>query len=415
MRIFTSIKHSLHNQEYGGDLWSRNFYPALHQLGHEIIESQTDLLAASRFMHVANHFTNEEEEVRAVITQKIIDEVIHHHQQQPIDLFLSYFYNSHFHPGGFEKLHKLGILTVNFYCNSIYQLELVSQIASKVNISWHTEKYASQKYKDIGANPIWVQLGANPELYHPIPDIKRQHKACFVGQRYADRDRFIAALLTQDLPVDIYGSGWISNPVNNKHSLLLTQSHSQENTQALRNNYLGRLNPSIGSLAAYRQVVIDNLQNKGILKGFWRTLQQFYYRRNTKKLRPIIAPAYKGYASSLSETFAAYEVVLNFSNVWADGHSGSQLIPHVRMRDFEAPMSCSCYLTGYTDEIADFYKIGQEIDTYTSANELADKLKFYLSHPYIANSLREQGYKRAINEHTWVNRFQKLFQILNLS
>jgi len=32
------------------------------------------------------------------------------------------------------------------YCNSIYQFELVSQIAAKVNFSWHAEKLARESY-----------------------------------------------------------------------------------------------------------------------------------------------------------------------------------------------------------------------------------------------------------------------------
>jgi hypothetical protein len=51
-------------------LWSSNFYPALKQLGHQIIESQIDLLPASRFMQIAQDFTPEEKEVRSRLTEK---------------------------------------------------------------------------------------------------------------------------------------------------------------------------------------------------------------------------------------------------------------------------------------------------------------------------------------------------------
>ena len=57
MRIFTAVRHSIDPEFYYGGLWSGNFYSALEQLGHEIIESQVDLLPASRFMHIAGDFT----------------------------------------------------------------------------------------------------------------------------------------------------------------------------------------------------------------------------------------------------------------------------------------------------------------------------------------------------------------------
>src|SRR5438132_1198229 len=121
MRIFTAVRHSIDPEFYYGGLWSGNFYSALEQLGHEIVESQVDLLPASRFMHIAGDFTTQEAEARARITERIIEEVKLAHSDQPIDIFLSYFYNAHFDPAGIDEIHRLGIPTVNFYCNSIYQ------------------------------------------------------------------------------------------------------------------------------------------------------------------------------------------------------------------------------------------------------------------------------------------------------
>src|SRR6267378_1672093 len=104
MRIFCAVRHANDPGHYYGGLWSGNFYPALRQLGHEVVESQTDLLPASRFMHVASNFTAQELEVRTRATEQILDEVRNAHKQDSIDLFLSYFYNAHFDPAGFDEL-----------------------------------------------------------------------------------------------------------------------------------------------------------------------------------------------------------------------------------------------------------------------------------------------------------------------
>jgi len=387
-------------------LWSSNFHPALQQLGHEIIESQVDLLPASRFMQIPNNFTSQEQEVRAQITQKIVNEVRQAHQQQPIDLFLSYFYNSHFDPDGFDDIHRLGVPTVNFYCNSIYQFELVAAIAAKVNISWHTEKEARSRYLTVGANPIWVQMGADPAIYHPVSGVTRQTKACFVGQRYADRDRLLAQLIHHDIPVHIYGKGWKYEP---------PQDISITTTEQEEGDYLGRRSPRPSSLESYGHAALNNFKSEGIVSGVLRTFNQFLYQRQTHQLMPQFVSSACGFAHDICPTFANYEVILNFSNVWADGRPGSKLIPHVRLRDFEAPMCRTCYLTGYTNEIADFYELGKEIDTYRCPDELIDKTKFYLAHPSEAEKLREAGYQRALHDHTWVHRFETLFSKLGLT
>src|SRR2546421_5652578 len=151
MRIFTAVRHSRAPSLYYGGLWSGNFYPALQGLGHEIVESQVDLLPASRIMAVASAFTEPERQKRAGLTEQIVEEVSRAHKQKPLDLFLSYFYNAHFDPAGFDEIHRLGIPTVNFYCNSIYQFELVSEVAARVAFAWHAERDAHSLYKAVGA------------------------------------------------------------------------------------------------------------------------------------------------------------------------------------------------------------------------------------------------------------------------
>src|ERR1700719_3798221 len=183
MRIFCAVRHSTDPKQYYGGLWSGNFYPALRQLGHEIVESQTDLLPASRFMHIPQGFMKEELAVRSETTEQILDEIRAVHKAKPIGLFLSYFYNSHFDPSGFDELRWLGIPSVNFYCNSIYQFPFVASVAAKVDFSWHPEKHARDLYLNVGARPVWVQMAADPALYRPVDDGARERITCFVGQR----------------------------------------------------------------------------------------------------------------------------------------------------------------------------------------------------------------------------------------
>lgn len=402
MRIFTAVRHSSKPQLYYGNLWSENFYPALRELGHEIIESQTDLLPASHFMSIAGGFTREELNLRAEITERILHEVRVAQREGPIHLFLSYFYNSHFDPEGFSELRRLGIPSINFFCNSIYQFSLVVNVAAQVDYSWHAERDARSSYLAVGANPVWVQMGADPKAYQPVSNVVRQRKACFVGQRYADRDRLAAKLIRAGVPLDLYGVGWGTCEAESGKKDIQPSTH------------LGRLNHPAGSVGSYLQMTMSVLREEGAARGLVRLQKQWAHRLESRRITPLLHASAKGRASSLPEVLAGYEVALNFSNVWADGRPGSELIPHVRLRDFEAPMSRACYLTGYTDEISEFYEIGREIDTYKSPEELVDKTKYYLANAGAAEQLREAGYNRARRDHTWTRRFQQLFESVNL-
>jgi spore maturation protein CgeB len=401
-RIFCAVRHSIDPRYYYGALWSANFYPALEQLGHEIVESQVDLLPTSRFMHIPNDFTPAEMQMRADTTGQLLDEVTKEHKARGIDVFLSYFYNSHFDPAGFDELRRLGIPSINFFCNSVYQFELVRAVAAKADFAWHAERDARSRYLAVGANPIWVQMAADPTVYHPVKTEVRKRAACFVGQRYADRDRWIAGLIRNGLPVEVYGPGWKEVPAK---------------TNGRAHEYLGRVQSPPGSQASYFRAVKEEFRISGIWKAAVRLVEQWRYRRETHKLSMLFIPHAKGPIrfEDISRIFAQYDVCLNFSNVWADGRPGSDLTPHVRLRDFEAPMCRTCYLTGENNEIHEFYEVGKEIDTYSNKDELVNKTRFYLRTPAAAEKLREAGYRRALSEHTWAHRFRELFRKTQLS
>src|SRR4051812_35998764 len=128
-------------------------------------------------MDVSCDFTPQELQTRARITEQVLEEVRTEHRKGGIDLFLSYFYNAHFEPAGFDELRKLGIPSVNFYCNSLYQFELVKEIAAAADFGWHAERDARPLYLAVGARPVWIQMGADPSIYRPIPGIARKGSA----------------------------------------------------------------------------------------------------------------------------------------------------------------------------------------------------------------------------------------------
>lgn len=403
MRIFTAVRHSIDPKRFYGGLWSANFYPALRALGHEIVESQTDLLPLSRFMDVTGGFTPQEIDARARITEQILREVEEAHAQGPIDVFLSYFYNAHFDPAGFDRLRSLGIPSINFYCNSIHQFANVAAIAAKADVSWHAERDARESYLAAGANPVWVQMAADPGVYHPL-GADKQPVACFVGQNYADRAEWVAALITAGVPVEIYGGGWGGDGA------------AAASDPFPEREYLGRPQPVPGSAGGYAKVIRDTMAREGIIDGVQTIAGRFAHRRAQRAHLALLGDRAHGPIPfrQLLEVFDRSAVCLNFSNVLAGG-PGAQLIPHVRLRDFEAPMCRTCYLTGHTDEITEFYDVGREIDTYRTPDELIEKARFYLGNPAAAEKMRDAGYRRAVEHHTWTHRFAELFAKTHLA
>ena len=159
----------------------------------------------------------------------------------------------------------------------------------------------------------------------------------------------MAALVKAGVPIVIYGSGWGASR---------EASTGGNSVRAKSTKYLGRQLSTPGSLHSYFNLIRDNIRSLGFSGGISRSVWQFQYRRESRRLGPLFSPFAKGAIPfhRYLEVFSSHEVILNFSNVWGDGRPGSKLVPHVRLRDFEAPMCRTCYLTGYTDEIVEFYQ-----------------------------------------------------------
>lgn len=81
-------------------------------------------------------------------------------------------------------------------------------------------------------------------------------------------------------------------------------------------------------------------------------------------------------------------------------------------RDFEVPMSGGLYLTEHHAELIPFYDVGYEIVTYTGFDNLLEKIRWLLSDPDQAEIIRRTGRARALREHTWEMRFDRVFRII---
>ena len=80
----------------------------------------------------------------------------------------------------------------------------------------------------------------------------------------------------------------------------------------------------------------------------------------------------------------------------------------INLRIFETLAARSFLLTDYTCELAELFKVGQEIETYSSAEELEDKVKYYLQHDDQRIKIAQKGYEKFLESYTWKSRLTEL-------
>ena len=84
----------------------------------------------------------------------------------------------------------------------------------------------------------------------------------------------------------------------------------------------------------------------------------------------------------------------------------------LKLRDFDAPMSGSCYLTHDNPDLHLLYDVGREIVTYKTVDECIAKAKHLLTYKNEREAIARAGRARAERQHTWDNRFAEFFRIL---
>jgi spore maturation protein CgeB len=86
----------------------------------------------------------------------------------------------------------------------------------------------------------------------------------------------------------------------------------------------------------------------------------------------------------------------------------------LKMRDFDAPMSGSFYLTHDNPDLRLLYGVGKELETYGSTEECIEKVLYYLAHDQERERIAAAGLAAAARKHTWDHRFAQLMDALGL-
>ncbi len=276
----------------------------------------------------------------------------------------------------------------NFSCNNTHQFHLVEKISPRFDFNLHAEKSAAEKFKNIGARPVWFQMAANPVYYHPL-DIPRDYPLTFTGSNYARRARYIYYLLQHGMAVDCFGPNWLAA---NRLKKIKWQ--------------VKRTGHRLAALAAFSAEHRHSFALKVEEFNFQQNLRKLYH----KNLHPPVAE------DELVRLFNRSEINLGFLEVFEQDNKISTVVQqHLHLREFEIPMSGGLYITNYSDELAEHYEPDKEVLVFRSEPELLDKVRYFLNHESEAGHVRQAGLRRALRCHTCQKRFSDLFHQLHLN
>lgn len=393
MRIFY-VSDTTPNASLKSNLWRSNLYLPLIGLCHDVVEFRYDF--GKTFQNLNSAYPEQErfiKENRPKLTLELLNQVKKAHAERPIDLFFSYFYDACVLPEAIDEIRGMGIKAVNWYCNGSYQLHLVREISPHYDWCLVPEKFRINDYIAMGANPIYCQEAANPDVYKPF-NLPLEFDVTFVGQAYGERPAYIGHLLDKGIDVRVWGYGWHNHAASGMRGYMQRAGHfarrlTTRDGWRSAGRRAGKLIRGDGDADGVAQVAPRRLMPASVLGGILSDVEMI-------------------------KMFSRSKINLGFSSC-GETHLGGERILQVRLRDFEVPMSGGFYMVEYMEELEEFFDIGREIVCYENREDLADKIKYYLAHDGEREEIRLAGYRRCLGDHTWHKRFAAAFKEMGLA
>lgn len=118
--------------------------------------------------------------------------------------------------------------------------------------------------------------------------------------------------------------------------------------------------------------------------------------------------------SENKEIYNSTKIVLNLPRsheAHEDNHNSLQIPAYSpNRRTFEISACATLQFTDAREDLSRFYTPGIEIETFTSASELMDKIEYYLTHEDKRRDIALRGFERTWKEHSYHHRIHTLLE-----
>lgn len=305
-----------------------------------------------------------------------------------IDLFLACDDSNIIYKETVENIKKLGIPTCLICWDNLELPYKQKKIAPSFDIVWITSKETQYLFEKWGCkNIIFQTYAANP--YRLVPHWDKEILTVgFIGTPYGSRANKLNDLLHAGIYCNVYSDSLFEKGYNT--SLGTVKKFSPIDILIKANRYM--------KFPIGRKVLFSTIKNK-FLKKAELDINSKFLRKDHSVSEENMIQLYSNFALSLNITELR------------DTYICKSPIHKIHLRTFEIPMSGGLEFASYTDELASYFEEDKEIVLYRTKEEMIDKAKFYLNpkNSKDIQKMKNAAHIRAVNEHTWSNRFNKIF------
>ncbi|MFH1998118.1 MAG: glycosyltransferase [Planctomycetota bacterium] len=156
-----------------------------------------------------------------------------------------------------------------------------------------------------------------------------------------------------------------------------------------------------------RAKMIDRVLAEGLRAKWWGPR----ISRKLKNWPLILSRAGRAYGGRMLAN-ADFAKAVNCADIFLARDVHPEVDGSVSNRLYWACGSGAFYLTHYSEGIEEIMVPGKEIETFTTLDEMAEKIRFYLDHPKARQQIARAGQKRVLKQYTFRHRFEEMFHRL---
>lgn len=309
------------------------------------------------------------------------DELIKHIRCKKIkpDLFLTCVSSEYLYNDTILRIRNESIPTLLICFDNLHAPYMHKKNAALFDLVWLTSKETEYLFKSWGCKTIFMPYASNPNQFYPI---KGQEIASlgFVGTLYGVRSEKIKIFADNMIDCNIYSS-------------------SKVNSQNQYNNNTINILFQLATFPIGRKII------KGAI------IKKLFYNRDINlggisNLHYFPSPSFE----EMNRLYSNLSISLNLIEL-RNTHVLRRPLHKLHLRTFEIPMAGGLQFTSYNDELADYFEENNEIVFYNTDDEMVEKARFLLraDNEKIRQKIKLNARLRALGDHTWMNRFNRLF------
>ncbi|NQU82346.1 MAG: glycosyltransferase [Parcubacteria group bacterium] len=332
-------------------------------------------------------------------SQLLVDEVKLVLEKYSIDLFFTSASDSTLTPSATQEISRLGIPTVLMHCDDLSVPFIIKKIAGSFDLVWATSRDNLDLLKSYGGNVKMMPYAANPFVFKPVK-IRKERYIGFIGSIYGARRVYLNKLAQNQIPLKVFGEN---------------QFHDNQNTRF--NNPLTRAIKNIRKSLPHTYQQLLFISGRKIVVGALK--RSFIESKKIKDDPKSIVSIDYFPGPSFSEMGKYYSrMAMSYGSIeYGSTYVLKKPLKCIHLREFEAPMCGAIHIVNRSPELQEYFEEDREMIFYSSFEELLDKAKYYLdpARETARYQIRKAARKRAKNEHSWTNRFEKIWQAVGLS